>query len=284
MGINKIGVVGIGTMGGGIAYSSAQAGYEVTVLDISAEALQKGLDKLKGFSDKSIERGKLTEEEKTAIFGRIKTTTDYGDFKDCDLVVEAVAENYEVKEAVFDSLEKVVANDAIIASNTSSLSINEIASKTKNPKRVLGLHFFNPPQLMKLVELIKNDSTDDEKAAEAKAYAESLGKVVITCNDNPGFIVNYLQYPFRLNAIRMVQDGIATPEDIDMAAKLALGHKMGPLELQDMVGLDITYNGVSEVYEKTGNPAFKPPELMKEMIERNELGRKTGKGFYNYDK
>lgn len=284
MDIKKVGVVGIGTMGGGIVYCSAQTGYEVIALDISDEAINSGIEKLQAFADKSIAKGKLTSDEKQTIFDRIKTTTEYSDFKDCDIVVEAVAENYDVKEAVFKAIEKVVSKNTIIASNTSSLSINEIAGKTDNPERVVGLHFFNPPQLMKLVELIRNDKTSDENASAAKVYAESLGKTVITCKDNPGFIVNYLQYPFRLNAIRMVQDGIATPEEIDIAAKLALGHKMGPLELQDMVGLDITYNGANEVYEKTGNPAFKPPELMKEMIERNELGRKTGKGFYTYDK
>lgn len=284
MDISKVGVVGCGTMGSGIAYISALSGYQVFMLDISREVVEKAMSSLNEFSEKSIQKGKLTREEQKAIFERLEGTTDYDDFSDCDIIIEAVAEKMQVKHSIFEKLEKTAKRDAILASNTSSLSISEIASAVSTPDRVLGLHFFNPPQLMKLVELIKGEKTSEETAGAARKFTESLGKVVISCKDNPGFIVNYLQYPFRLNAIRMVEEGLATPEDIDTAAKLALGHKMGPLELQDMVGLDITYNGCMEVYEKTGNPVFKPPKIMEDMIKGNRLGRKTGKGFYEYDK
>lgn len=278
-----VGVIGCGTMGAGIAYCAAMAGDEVVMLDIAQDAIARGLNQLSAFAKKSIARGKLTEAEREKIFSKITGTLQYRDLAQCDMVIEAVAENLAVKHAVFAQVEAVVKAETILASNTSSLSIDEIAQGVKLANRVLGLHFFNPPQLMKLVEVIRSKQTDDETFAGAMEFVSSLGKTAITCQDNPGFIVNYLQYPFRLNAIKMVEDGIATPEDIDTAAKLALGHKMGPLELQDMVGLDITYNGCMEVYQKTGNPMFKPPKLMEEMIARHALGRKTGKGFYVYD-
>ena len=282
MSFRQVGVVGCGTMGSGIAYIAALKGYKVYMLDVSQDAIDRALTNLQNFSMKSVQRGKLTEKERQALFRRLRGTLDYEDFSSCDIVIEAVAEKMEIKHGIFKKLEQVTGRKTILASNTSSLSIAGIAKAVSTPDRVLGLHFFNPPQLMKLVELIRSDQTCEEAAIAAHEFVTSLEKVAIQCKDNPGFIVNYLQYPFRLNAIRMVEQGIATPEDIDTAAKLALGHKMGPLELQDMVGLDITYNGCMEVYEKTGDPLFKPPELMKRMLDENRLGRKTGKGFYDY--
>ncbi len=188
----------------------------------------------------------------------------------------------DVKQALFRELEALVSPECILATNTSSLSLADIASSMKNPSRLAGIHFFNPVPAMKLVEVVCTDVADEAVIQEAEAFAKSLGKTTIRAKDTPGFVVNYLQYPFRLNAIRMVEKGLATPQDIDTAAKLALGHPMGPLELQDMVGLDVTYYATSSIYEKTGDPAMKPPKILKDMVEAGQLGRKTGKGFYDY--
>lgn len=279
---NKIGVIGCGTMGAGIALTAALNGYNVEMLDINMEYVNKGISKMKTFTDKSVERGKLTPEEQAEALYRMHGTVRYEDLAECSLVIEAAAENLEIKKNIFKSIEDVVHEDTVIASNTSSLPIKEISEELANPEKVVGIHFFNPPQLMKLVEIVSSDYTSEETRKTARAFAESLGKTAIDAKDNPGFIVNYLQYPFRLNAIRMVEKGLATPQDIDTAAKLGLGHPKGPLELQDMVGLDITFNACKAIFEATGDPLFEPPELMKEMVDKNLLGRKTGKGFYTY--
>ena len=282
MEIKKVGVVGCGTMGSGIAQVCAQAGYHVVVLEVSEELLNKGISAIEFFLSKGVEKGKVSPEEKDAALARIKGTTKYEDFHDCDLVVEAVIEEMELKKKIFEELDKVCPDHAILASNTSSLSIIDMASVTSRPESVLGLHFMNPVALMKLLEIVKSITTSDQVLERCKEFGKSLGKTVIVAKDNPGFIVNYLQYPFRLNAIRMLERGLATKEDIDAAATLALGHPMGPLALQDLVGLDVTYAGSHAVYEATGDPNFLPPVLMKKMIAAGWLGRKTGKGFYEY--
>ncbi len=278
----KVGVIGCGTMGAGIAMRAAQSGYETIMLDVDMTKVNSGINGLKIFADRSIEKGKLTEEEKDKIFSNLKGTVQYRDLSECDIVIEAVSENLRWKQKIFTELETIVSREAILASNTSSIPISEIAKATKYPERVVGIHFFNPPQIMKLVEVVAFNGTKDEVRLEAADFAMSLEKTVIFAKDNPGFIVNYLQYPFRLHAIRMVQEGLASAEDIDTAAKLGLGHPKGPLELQDMVGLDITYNACKTIFEATGDPLFEPPKLMEEMIKENRLGRKTGKGFYDY--
>ena len=282
MEIKKVGVVGCGTMGSGIAQVCAQAGYHAVVLEVSEELLNKGLSAIESFLSKGVEKGKVGPEEKDAALARIKGTAKYEDFHDCDLVVEAVIEEMELKKKIFEELDKVCPDRAILASNTSSLSIIDMASVTSRAESVLGLHFMNPVPLMKLLEIVKSIATSDQVLERCKEFGKSLGKTVIVAKDNPGFIVNYLQYPFRLNAIRMLERGLATKEDIDAAATLALGHPMGPLTLQDLVGLDVTYAGSLAVYEATGDPNFLPPVLMKKMIAAGWLGRKRGKGFYEY--
>jgi 3-hydroxybutyryl-CoA dehydrogenase len=244
--------------------------------------LKKGLSALESFLNKGVEKGKISQEEKDSALARIKGTTKYDDFGDCDLVVEAVIEEMETKKKIFEELDKICPNHAILASNTSSLSIIDMASVTNRPEKVLGLHFMNPVPLMKLLEIVKSIATSEEVLEICKEFGKSLGKTVIVAKDTPGFIVNYLQYPFRLNAIRMLERGLATKEDIDTAATLALGHPMGPLALQDLVGLDVTYAGALATYEATRDPNFFPPVLMRKMIAAGWLGRKTGKGFYEY--
>lgn len=280
--IKKVGVVGCGAMGSGIVQVAAAAGYDVTALEVSQEFLDKGLERIKAFTDKSIERGKLTAEGQADIFAKIKGTTEYADLADCDMVIEAVIENADEKKKVFAKLDEVVREDVILATNTSSLSVLDIAASSKVPSRVVGIHFFNPVQLMKLVEVIKTILVNEKYIAVSRDFINTLGKTSILAKDYPGFICNYLQYPFRLNAIRMVERGMASVEDIDAAAKLGLGHPMGPLELQDMVGLDVTYSAVTEVYNATKDPVFAPPVLMAQMVAAGHLGRKTGKGFYDY--
>jgi 3-hydroxybutyryl-CoA dehydrogenase len=284
MEIKKTAVVGCGTMGAGIAQVSAQSGYEVVVLEKNEELLKKGLSYIHSFLTKGVEKGKVSQQDKNSALARIKGTIEYKDFYDCDLAIEAVNENISLKKEIFVELDKVCPDHAILASNTSSLSIIDMASVTNRPEKVLGLHFMNPVPLMKLLEIVRSIATSDETLEACREFGSSLGKTIIVAKDTPGFIVNYLQYPFRLNAIRMLERGLANKEDIDAAATLALGHPMGPLALQDLVGLDVTYAGTMAVYEETGDPNFLPPVLMKKMISAGWLGRKTGKGFYEYNK
>jgi 3-hydroxybutyryl-CoA dehydrogenase len=282
MQIKNVGVVGCGVMGSGIAQVCAQSDYEVVVMEKDPAFLKKGLSAIDAFLKKGIEKGKVSEAEKTSILERIKGTTQYENFHDCDLVIEAVVEDIRLKKEIFESLDKVCGAHAIFASNTSSLSIIDLARATKREEKFLGLHFFNPVPLMQLIEVVTSLVTSDETLEIGKAFGASLGKTVIVAKDTPGFIVNYLQLPFRLNAIRMLEAGMATKEDIDAAATLGLGHPMGPLTLQDLVGLDVTYAAALSIYEATRDPVFAPPVLMQKMIAAGLLGRKTGKGFYEY--
>lgn len=282
MAIIRAGVVGCGTMGAGIALACARAGYDTTVLEISRELLDKGLKDVAVRLDGEISAGRMTEEQKRETLGRLRGTVDYGDLADRDLVVEVAPEQLELKRTILRQIEAVVGPGCILASNTSSLPIIEMAGALERPERMVGLHFCHPAHIMELVELIRSIRTDDAVAEEAYRFGSSLGKTVIRAKDYPGFIINYLQYPFRLNAIRMVERGMATPEDIDAAARLGLGHPMGPLEFQDTTGLDVTYNACKAIYEATKDPLFAPPVLMQQMVAANLLGKKTGKGFYDY--
>lgn len=284
MEIRKVGVIGCGAMGSGIVQVCAQSGYDVVVLEMSEQLLKKGLSSIESFLNKALEKGKMAPDEKNAILKKIQGTLEFKEFSTCDLIVEAVSENMEVKQKVFKELDRICSHHAILGTNTSSLSIIDIASATTRPDKVIGLHFMNPVPLMKLLEIVRSVATSEEVLEICREFGKSLGKTVILAKDSPGFIVNYLQYPFRLNAIRMLESGMATREDIDAAATLGLGHPMGPLALQDLVGLDVTYAGALSVYEETGDPRFLPPVLMKKMIAAGWLGRKTGKGFYTYKK
>ncbi|NNG01184.1 MAG: 3-hydroxybutyryl-CoA dehydrogenase [Desulfobacteraceae bacterium] len=282
-GIQKVGVVGFGIMGSGIAQICAQAGYETYVSEIEKKLIDQGLERIERFLEKSVEKKKISLDDKQAAMGRIHGASTMDHFNDCDLVIEAVNENMELKKKIFRALDTVCKEDAILATNTSSLSVIDIAKETKIPDRVAGVHFFNPVPLMKLVEIVKSIVTDDGVIERCREFCVTIGKTPIIAKDSPGFILNYLQYPFRLNAIRMVENGIASKEDIDAAAKFGLGHPMGPLELQDMVGLDTTLSAVDDIYNMTKDPNFAPPMLMRKMVSAGWLGKKTGKGFYEYD-
>ena len=282
MAIQKVGVIGCGLMGSGIVQVAAQAGFDVRVREIDDAALAKGLARIDKFLQGGVDKGKMTAEQKAAILGRVHGTTKLADLGDCDLVVEAAIENIAAKHEVFAALDAACGPNAIFASNTSSLSITEMAAKTKRPTRFVGLHFFNPVPLMQLVEVVKTPMTDPAVLAEIEAFALKLPKVVVTAQDTPGFVVNRLLVPYLLDAIRVLESGVATREDIDNGMKLGCGHPMGPLTLLDFVGLDTTYYIANIMFEEFKEQRFAPPPLLKRMVLAGWLGKKSGRGFYDY--
>jgi 3-hydroxybutyryl-CoA dehydrogenase len=282
MDIKTVGVVGCGLMGSGIAEISARAGYNVVVTEVNEEFLKKGISRIESSTQKAVDRGKSTADERAETLGRIKGTTKLDDLKDCKLVIEAVLEKMDEKKRVFTELERICSRDAILASNTSSLSITEIAATTKSPDRVLGLHFFSPVPVMKLLEVVKTLMVKDDVVGAGVAYGASVGKETVVCKDAPGFIVNQLYLPYTLVAIRQWERGLASMEDIDKAMRLGLNYPMGPFTLMDFVGLDIHYNACMAIYEETKDPAYLPPLVLKKMLQAGHLGRKTGKGWYDY--
>lgn len=282
MEIKKIGVVGCGLMGSGIAEVCARSGYDVVVREVNDELLQKGLDRIRKSMAKGVQRGKLTQEEMDAALARIQGTTKMEDFAPCDLVIEAVVEKMEVKKQVFAELDAICPPHAILASNTSSLCITEMASATKRPDKVLGMHFFNPPPIMPLLELVRTILTSDETLRTAQEFGKSVGKTTVVAKDTPGFIVNLLLVPYLLDAVRALENGVATKEDIDTAIKLGLHHPMGPLTLLDFIGLDTTLYIAEAMYEEFKDPRYAPPPLLRRMVLAGHLGRKSGRGFYEY--
>ena len=286
MEIKKIGVIGAGAMGNGIAQMAAQIGCEVILRDIKEEFVERGIKNIDRFLSKSVEKGKLEAAQKDAILGRIKGTTEMADLKDVDFVIEAVIENLDLKKSVFKELDELCAPHVILASNTSSMSLTEIAAATKRPEKVCGMHFFNPVPIMKLVEIIRGYSTDDETIDITTELAKKMGKITVEVKkDSPGFVVNRIMIPHMLEAIKIVEEGIASIEDVDIAVKGGLNYPMGPFELMDLTGIDICYF-VSEYFYKELNKESKwvPPNLLKTMIRANKLGRKTGGGWYDYGK
>lgn len=282
MEIKKVGVVGCGLMGSGIAEVCARSGYAVVAAEVNQELLDKGMKALRTSLDMAVKRGKLAEQEREAVLGRLKGTIDMKDFKDCDLVIEAVIENLEEKKKVFAKLDKVCPQHAMLASNTSCLSVLDIAMATKRPSQVVGMHFFNPVPVMKLVEIVRTIISSEEAINTAKDFASSLGKKSILAKDTPGFIVNRLLTPFLTNAIQALESGVATKEDIDQGAALGLNHPMGPFTLMDFIGLDTLYYIACSMYDEFKDPSFAPPTLLKKMVTAGHLGRKSGKGFYDY--
>ena len=282
MTIRKIGVVGCGLMGRGIAEVSARAGYDVVVSEINRELLDKGMGAVRGSLAKAVEKGKLAQADMNSQLAKIKGTTDMMDFKDCDLVVEAAIENLELKKKIFIDLDRICRPGAILSTNTSCLSVMDVAAVTKRPDKVLGCHFFNPVPLMKLLELVKTITTSKETLEAAVEWGKSLGKTVIIAPDRPGFIVNRSFLPYMVEAFEMYESGVATREDIDTGVQLGLNHPMGPLTLADMVGLDTLLFVMDAIYAETKNPKFVAPVLLRKMVTAGHLGRKTGKGFYDY--
>jgi len=282
MEIKKVGVIGCGAMGSGITQVCAQSGYEVIALEVNDELLNKGLASINSALTRSVDKGKISQQDKDSILGRIKGTTKAQDFSGGDLIIEAVSENMELKKKLFAEVDRICPKHAILATNTSCLSIIDMAMATNRPDRVLGLHFMNPVPIMKLLEIVRTVATSEETFEAGQRFGKSLGKTIVIAQDSPGFIINRLLVPFLLNAIRMLEAGIATREDIDTAISLGLNHPMGPLTLADLIGLDIVLSMASAVYEELKDPQFVPPVLLKKMVTTGWLGRKTGKGFYEY--
>jgi 3-hydroxybutyryl-CoA dehydrogenase len=284
MEIKNVGVVGCGIMGGGITQVSALYGYNVVVLEVNESLLNKGLASIEASLKRNAERGKISAQDKDTALSRIKGTVDMADFSACDLVIEAVPENMSIKKDTFARLNDACPAHAILATNTSVLCVAEIASATKKPEKVVGMHFANPVHVTKILEIIKTIATSDATIAEAKRFGESIGKTVVITKDLPGFISNRIATSFYINAVRLVQEGIAIPEDIDTVFKLGAGHPMGPLEILDLIGIDTVCSAASAMYEELKDPQYAPPPLMKRMVALGWLGRKTGKGFYDYPK
>ena len=282
MQIKTVGVLGCGLMGAGIAQVSAAAGYKTLVREVDDAVLQRGLGRIRKFLDDGVAKGKVTAEARDKTLGGLSGTTRIDDFQTCDIVVEAIVENLEEKRITYAALERIVAENTIIVSNTSSLCITELAAATTRPDRFGGLHFFNPVPLMKLVEVIRALTTSDETYQTVFAFARSLGKEPITAPDRPGFIVNRLLVPYLLDAIRAYENGLGTIEDIDNGMKLGCGYPMGPFTLLDFVGLDTTYYIANIMFEEFREPAYAPPPLLKRMVLAGRLGRKSGQGFYTY--
>jgi 3-hydroxybutyryl-CoA dehydrogenase len=282
MAIRKVGVVGCGLMGSGIAQVCAQAGVPTVVREVDAALLERGLGRIRKFLDDGVTRGKVSEADREKTLAHLKGTTSVDDLADCDLVIEAIVENLDAKRELFGALDERVSTEAIYASNTSSLSVTEMAAATKRPQRFVGLHFFNPVPLMKLVEVVRTIRTDEPVIADVRAFAEKIGKTVVLAQDTPGFVVNRLLVPYLLDAIRLYEAGVATKEDIDNGMKLGCGYPMGPLTLLDFVGLDTTYYIAEIMFDEFKLPQYAPPPLLKRMVIAGLLGRKSGRGFYDY--
>jgi 3-hydroxybutyryl-CoA dehydrogenase len=282
--IKKVGVLGSGLMGSGIAEIAARSGYETVVREVTSELVEKGLDKIRGSLGKAVEKGKLEASARDEAVARLSGTVDLGAFADCDVVAEAIVENLDEKRKTFGALDEVVKEDAIFASNTSSLTITQIAMFTKRPEKFVGLHFFNPVPVMKLVEVVRTILTSDETFERAFEFARSLGKEPIACRDNSGFVVNRLLVPYLLDAIRALEEGVGSVEDIDKGMQLGCGYPMGPFTLLDFVGLDTTYYIANIMFEEYREKRFAPPPLLKQMVLAGRLGKKSGRGFYEYAK
>jgi len=280
--IKKVGVVGCGTMGAGIAQLCAQSGYQVVVSEINDELLNKGLASIEKVLARLVEKGKLSQQDKDTTLARIKGTTNTKDFSGCDLVIEAAIENLDLKKKIFAELDKICPKAAILATNTSCLSIIDMAVATRRPDKVLGLHFFNPAPVMKLLEIVRTITTSDEVVGISKKFGESLGKTTVIAQDKPGFIVNRLWVPYMLHAMRLYEDGVASREDIDNAVMTGLNYPMGPLALADLTGLDVVMFVANALYERLKDPRYIVPTLLEKMVAAGWLGRKTGKGFYDY--
>jgi 3-hydroxybutyryl-CoA dehydrogenase len=280
--VHKVGVLGAGLMGAGIAEVSAKAGYATVVREVSEDLASKGLARIDASMAKAVEKGKLAAADRDAAKSRLKTTTRLADLADCDILIEAIVENLDVKKETYRELDALCQPGTIFCSNTSSLTITEMSAATRRADRFAGLHFFNPVPVMKLVEVVRTIATSEETAAAVYAFAQSLGKEPIRTHDNSGFIVNRLLVPYLLDAVRALEEGIGTKEDIDKGMELGCSHPMGPLKLLDFVGLDTTFAIAEIMYQEYREKRFAPPPLLKRMVLAGRYGKKSGRGFYEY--
>jgi 3-hydroxybutyryl-CoA dehydrogenase len=278
-----IGVIGAGTMGNGIAQTAAASGFDVIMCDIEQDYVDKGFQNIGKSLDRFVKKETMTEEQKTEVLGRIKTTTNIEDLEDCTLIVEAATENFEIKKQLFQKLDEITSEECILASNTSSISITKIAAVTSRPDKVIGMHFMNPVPLMKLVEVIRGIATSDETYARVKEMSETMGKTPLDCQDFPGFVANRILLPMINEAIFALYEGVATRESIDGIMKLGMNHPMGPLTLADFIGLDVCLAILRVMHEGLGDPKYRPCPLLVKMVDAGWLGRKSGKGFYEYN-
>ncbi|HZT98173.1 MAG TPA: 3-hydroxybutyryl-CoA dehydrogenase [Ktedonobacteraceae bacterium] len=278
----KVGVVGCGLMGGGIAQTCAQSGYETIVREVNQQLLDKGLARIHSAWDSLVNKGKMSQGQAEENRARLHGTLNLEDFADCDLVIESVIEQMEEKLRLFPALDRILRPEALILSNTSSLNITQMGAVTKRPDKVCGLHFFNPVPAMKLVEIVKTISTSQETIDTVSQFALSLGKTAVIAKDTAGFIVNFLLIPYLLAAIRMLENGTATRDDIDTAMKLGCGYPMGPFTLLDYIGLDTTMWAAEAIYDEYKDPLYAPPPMLRRMVNAGMLGRKAGRGFYQY--
>jgi 3-hydroxybutyryl-CoA dehydrogenase len=280
--IKKVGVVGCGAMGAGIAQLCAQSGYQVVVSEINDDFLKKGLASIEKALARLVEKSKISQQDKDATMARIKGTTKTKDFSDCDLMIEVAIENLDLKKKIFAELDAVCPKHTILGTNTSCLSIIDMAVMTKRPDKVVGLHFFNPAPVMKLLEIVKTIATSNETIEASKKFGQALGKTTVIAQDKPGFIVNRLWLAYLLHAIRLYEEGIASREDLDNAIMTGLNYPMGPLTLADLTGLDVVLFVANALYEQLKDPRYVAPTLLQKMVAAGWLGRKTGKGFYDY--
>ena len=282
--ISRVGVIGAGTMGNGIAQLFASAGCDVVLRDLKPEFVDRGMAAITNSLDRLVSRGKLAADARAATLSHIKATTEMADLADCQMVVEAVLENYDIKAGVIQELDKLCAEDAIIATNTSSISLTKLAAASKNPSRVIGMHFFNPVPLMQLVEIIRAMQTSDSVCDAVVELTASLGKTAHVSKDSYGFVVNRVLVPMINEAINCVHEGVASPEDVDEMMKLGANHPMGPLSLADLIGLDVVRNIMQTLQAGFDDPKYRPSPLLKQMCDAGYLGRKTGRGFFVYAK
>lgn len=283
MDIRTIGVLGAGQMGGGIAQVAAAAGYDVVLCDASQELAEKGRGKIAAILGKQVEKGKIKAEDKDALVGRIECVGGPAQFEACDLVVEAATENVDLKLKLFKQCDDAMKKDAILASNTSSISLTKLAGSTKRPERVIGMHFMNPPPLMKLVEIVRAVQTSEETYKLVREAAEKMGKTCTVSNDAPGFLVNRILIPMLCEACFALQEGVGAPEDIDTGARLGLNHPMGPLELSDLIGLDTVLAIADVLHRDIGDDKYRAPTILRNYVAAGWLGKKAGRGFYRYD-
>ncbi len=280
--VQKVGVIGLGTMGAGIAQVCVQAGFETVGREVSDELVEKARERIDHYLGRGVEKGRLTAEEKEAALGRLQTTTDVADVAGCDLVIEAIVEDLDAKRSLFRDLDRVVASDAVLATNTSALSVTEVAAATSRPERVVGMHFFNPAPVLPLVEVVRTELSSDEAVETAYEFARRIGKDPIRCGDTPGFVVNRILIPLLNDCVRVLDEAGVSPEDLDKAMTAGVNWPIGPCALIDLIGVDVHVHASEALYQALGEERMAPPPRLVRMRDEGALGRKTGLGFYRY--